>query len=68
MFVTQGGVQSCEEAIINEVPIIGIPFFPDQISIVDTMVEYGVGKRMNYAELTAYQLSVLIEAVIENPM
>lgn len=30
LFVTQGGLQSLDEAIYNEVPLVVIPFFGDQ--------------------------------------
>lgn len=65
--MTQGGLQSSDEAIINQVPIIGIPFFSDQTSNVDTMVKYGMGKVLDYSDLTVEKFSAYIKEVITDP-
>ncbi|KAL1516688.1 hypothetical protein ABEB36_000568 [Hypothenemus hampei] len=42
LFVTQGGMQSLEEAIHFKIPLVGIPMFADQISNVKRMETKGV--------------------------
>ncbi|KAJ8948060.1 hypothetical protein NQ314_008486, partial [Rhamnusium bicolor] len=44
LFVTQGGLQSMEEAIYNEVPLVVIPFFGDQIKNSKLMTAKGIAK------------------------
>nr|CAD7439936.1 unnamed protein product [Timema bartmani] len=45
-FISQGGLQSAEEAILMGVPLIGIPFFADQDLNVKMIVERGIGLKI----------------------
>lgn len=65
LFITQGGLQSTEEAIAAHKPIIGIPFHSDQTTNVDTCVQYGMGKMLDLEEL--YKLSKYILEIIDDP-
>ncbi|XP_050315887.1 UDP-glycosyltransferase UGT5-like isoform X2 [Anthonomus grandis grandis] len=66
LFITQGGLQSIEEAISAHKPIIGIPFHSDQTTNVDTCVSYGMGKMLDLDELTEENLSSSILDIMNN--
>lgn len=66
MFVTQGGLQSAEEAIVKGVPIVGIPFIADQPRNVDAMVKKGLGLRVEAETLTKDILRDAINEVATN--
>ncbi|KAJ8948050.1 hypothetical protein NQ314_008476, partial [Rhamnusium bicolor] len=44
LFITQGGLQSMEEAICNHVPLVVIPFFADQERNAKIMLDKGIAK------------------------
>lgn len=67
LFITQGGLQSIEEAILSNVPLIGIPFIADQVSNIKKIVQSGVGVYLNKNEITKPKLKELINMVIKNP-
>nr|CAD7256361.1 unnamed protein product [Timema shepardi] len=52
VFITQGGLQSLEEAITMGVPLIGIPFFADQDFNVKRIVERGIGLKIEFTDVT----------------
>lgn len=61
-FVTQGGLQSIEEGILNRVPLVGIPFFGDQHSNVRGIVKLGIGRYIDRSTMTKQDL---IDAIME---
>ncbi|CAH0578323.1 unnamed protein product [Chrysodeixis includens] len=63
-FVTQGGLQSSDEAIDAGVPLVGIPMLADQWYNVNKFVELGIGVRINALEMTADDLIEAVEKVI----
>lgn len=68
LFITQGGLQSAEEAIYNHVPIIGIPFAVDQRANIQEMVEKGVGFLVEYDAIEKDSFRETILEVISNPV
>ncbi|CAG9854774.1 unnamed protein product [Phyllotreta striolata] len=66
-FVTQGGLQSIEEAITNEVPLVGIPFITDQPSNIKRIVELGMGQMVEHQTLTKEKLKEAILEVAGDP-
>nr|CAH7757437.1 unnamed protein product [Callosobruchus chinensis] len=44
LFITQGGLQSLEEAIYNAIPVVVLPCFGDQTSNARKIEDRGVGK------------------------
>lgn len=46
VFVTHGGGNSFNEAVINHVPMVVIPFFGDQILISEQIERLGIGKNL----------------------
>lgn len=62
VFITQGGLQSAEEAIVKGVPVVGIPFIADQPRNVAAMVQHGLGVKVDAETLTR---DVLKNAILE---
>ncbi|XP_018565801.2 UDP-glucuronosyltransferase 2B16-like [Anoplophora glabripennis] len=67
LFITQGGLQSMEEAIFNYVPMIAIPFYGDQHNNADKMVARGFGLSLDHANLDEITFKSGILEVINNP-
>lgn len=67
LFVTQAGLLSIEEAIVNRVPIIGIPFMTDQFYNAKRCATLGIGLHLDFLILTADKFKKAILEVTENP-
>lgn len=65
-FVSQGGLQSMEEAVSNCVPVVGMPFFADQSLNVMKMVQMGIGRSIDHVTMTKETLKEVIIEVTEN--
>lgn len=66
-FVTQGGVQSTDEAIDALVPLVGMPMMGDQAFNTNKYVELGIGRVVDTVHVDAQQLSDAITDVAGNP-
>ncbi|XP_023025286.2 UDP-glucosyltransferase 2 [Leptinotarsa decemlineata] len=66
VFVTQGGLQSIEEAVVNGVPMVGIPFWMDQFNNVKILADKGMGIGLNYNTMTKEELRKAIFEVATN--
>ncbi|KAK4879421.1 hypothetical protein RN001_007567 [Aquatica leii] len=66
VFITQGGLQSMEEAIYSFVPMIGVPFFADQYHNVQTMVRKGMGLSIDYKSINKHDFKNKIMEVIQD--
>lgn len=66
VFVTQGGLQSAEEAIFNTVPLVVIPFFGDQRANAKSMVDLGIALEVDSNLITKENLKETIEEVAVN--
>ncbi|XP_044727973.1 UDP-glycosyltransferase UGT4-like, partial [Chrysoperla carnea] len=68
LFMTQGGLQSTEEAIRGGrgVPFLIIPFFSDQSQNAGRFQQLGIGKRLLRSEITEENLEKSIYEVINN--
>lgn len=64
--MTQGGLQSTEEAIRAQVPLIIIPFGSDQFQNGGRLQQLGIGKCLSRSELTEQVLNDAIHEVINN--
>lgn len=64
--MTQGGLQSSDEAIDAAVPLVGIPMLGDQWYNVNKYVELGIGEQLDALTLTAEILTSTIKKVVEN--
>lgn len=65
LFITQGGLQSTDEAIIAGVPLLGIPMLGDQWYNVEKYVYHEIGQRLYFEELTEEKLKNAILHVAE---
>ncbi|VEN63148.1 unnamed protein product [Callosobruchus maculatus] len=63
LFITQGGLQSLEEAIYNAVPVVVLPCFGDQTSNAKKIEDRGVGKAVYHVtdglEETTFRSTIL---------
>ncbi|KAK4872736.1 hypothetical protein RN001_014765 [Aquatica leii] len=67
LFITQGGLQSIDEAIYDHVPMVVMPFFGDQPFNAKKIVKKGFGLSLNYPTLTKKEFKETILGVINNP-
>ncbi|XP_064074695.1 UDP-glycosyltransferase UGT5-like isoform X3 [Vanessa tameamea] len=63
LFITQGGLQSTDEAIAAGVPLIGIPMLGDQWFNVEQYVKFNIGKGLSIDTLTGKQLMDAIKTI-----
>ncbi|CAH2098376.1 unnamed protein product [Euphydryas editha] len=66
LFITQGGLQSTDEALTAGVPLIGIPMLGDQWFNTEQYVKHNIGIKLSIETLTEKQLKDAIEDVINN--
>ncbi|KAK9880144.1 hypothetical protein WA026_008659 [Henosepilachna vigintioctopunctata] len=67
LFITQGGLQSMEEAIDSAVPMLGIPFYGDQFNNVNKMVDKEFGLKLDVETMESHILKDSILEVLNNP-
>nr|QPA18391.1 UDP-gluconosyltransferase [Trialeurodes vaporariorum] len=66
-FITQGGLQSFQEAVHFEVPLIGTPWFFDQMKNVAKIVDAGIGVQLNPEQLHSYEdIKIAVLTVLLN--
>ncbi|KAF5287366.1 hypothetical protein FQA39_LY15969 [Lamprigera yunnana] len=68
LFITQGGLQSTEEAIYARVPVVIMPFFGDQVSNANGIRTKGFGLVVDYHTLEKGEFKKTILEVIDNPI
>ncbi|CAH2098315.1 unnamed protein product [Euphydryas editha] len=66
LFITQGGLQSTDEAITAGVPLIGIPMLGDQWFNAEQYVNFKIGKLLLMETLTEEQLMDAITTIIND--
>ncbi|XP_049808857.1 UDP-glucosyltransferase 2-like [Schistocerca nitens] len=67
LFITQGGLQSFNEASYYGVPLVGIPFFGDQAYNVAKMVSAGIGVKLDFRTITKQSVLQAVRTVLEDP-
>ncbi|KAF2886561.1 hypothetical protein ILUMI_19611 [Ignelater luminosus] len=67
LVITQGGLQSIEEAIYNHIPIIGMPFIADQQANIQNIVDRGLGLSVDFNTIDKKTFKKIILEVINNP-
>ncbi|KAF2901096.1 hypothetical protein ILUMI_05091, partial [Ignelater luminosus] len=67
LFITQGGIQSIDEAIDDHIPMLGLPFFLDQLTNVKRMVAKELGLSLDYKTLDKKTFKDTIQEIINNP-
>ncbi|CAH2098355.1 unnamed protein product [Euphydryas editha] len=66
LFITQGGLQSTDEAITAGVPLVGVPMLGDQWFNVEQYVKLNIGKHISIETLTEDELTKVITTVIND--
>jgi glucuronosyltransferase len=66
VFITQGGVQSTDEAVDSGVPLIGIPMMGDQFYNVKRYTDLGVGLNIDILNLEKEHLDRKIVQVVSH--
>ncbi|WP_078856732.1 macrolide family glycosyltransferase [Streptomyces sp. NBRC 109706] len=66
-FVTHGGPASVQEGIYHGVPMVAVPQANDQFTIADRLVELGVGRRLDTADVTAEALRAAVLGLLDDP-
>ncbi|XP_075986013.1 UDP-glucosyltransferase 2-like [Anticarsia gemmatalis] len=67
VFITQGGLQSTDEAITAGVPLIGIPMLGDQWYNVEKYIHHNIGIKLDINTLKEEELRSAIDTVIADP-
>ncbi|KAF5287350.1 hypothetical protein FQA39_LY15953 [Lamprigera yunnana] len=66
LFITQGGLQSIEEAIYTYLPMVGLPILIDQGSNLKRLEHHGICLALDYKTMTKESFKSAIMEVIEN--
>ncbi|CAG9792440.1 unnamed protein product [Diatraea saccharalis] len=66
VFITQGGLQSTDEAIAGGVPLIGIPMVSDQWYNVEQYVHHGIGVRVDMETIDEEKFRNAINEILNN--
>lgn len=66
LFITQGGLQSLEEAILNRVPLLALPFVADQYPNAKRITQLGIGLDLNFKTLTSNEFRSTIIHMMQN--
>ncbi|AJD09288.1 ecdysteroid UDP-glucosyltransferase precursor [Condylorrhiza vestigialis mutiple nucleopolyhedrovirus] len=65
-FVTQGGLQSSDEALNARVPMVCLPMMGDQFHHSAKLQQFGVARALDTVTVTATQLALAVGNVIAN--
>ncbi|KAJ1528157.1 hypothetical protein ONE63_008071 [Megalurothrips usitatus] len=66
-FVSHNGGLSSQEASYHGVPVLGIPFFVDQLSYAEKFTKLGLGRRVIFRTITEDIFHEALHDVINNP-
>ncbi|XP_017778438.1 PREDICTED: UDP-glucuronosyltransferase 2B9-like [Nicrophorus vespilloides] len=66
LFISHGGALSTQEAMYHGVPIIGMPFFIDQIGNIAKLVERKIAEKLEFDKLSPEHICHKITTVLEN--
>lgn len=67
LFITQAGLQSMQEALLNGIPLLALPFMADQHINSKSIEKLGVGRRLDFKTLNEDTFHSTIVDIIENP-
>lgn len=67
LFITHGGLLGATEALVEGVPMLGIPIYSDQKMNVLTAVKKGYGILMEYEEINQKLIEENLEKILKNP-
>ncbi|CAK1547645.1 unnamed protein product [Leptosia nina] len=66
LFITQGGLQSTDEALNAAVPMLGMPMLGDQWYNVEKYVRFGFGKQLDIMSLNEEDFRNAVVTIITN--
>jgi UDP:flavonoid glycosyltransferase YjiC (YdhE family) len=66
-FVSHCGINSVHESLHSGTPIVGIPFYADQLDMAVRVADAGVGLWIDKSRFSAQSLSGAIDRVIDEP-
>lgn len=66
VFVTHGGMNSVSEAMVEGVPMVVIPFMADQPTNARRVCELGLGKKLEYKNITSEMLRETVWDVLKD--
>lgn len=66
LFISHGGLLSTTEAVYHSLPVLGMPFFGDQIRNIEGFVASGWALRVDYKNVTEESLRWAIGELINN--
>ncbi|XP_050315571.1 UDP-glycosyltransferase UGT4-like [Anthonomus grandis grandis] len=64
LFITQGGMQSIDEALSRKVPMLVIPFIADQKTNSEKCVKLGIAESIDFNNFTPEELTTKIQKLI----
>lgn len=67
VFITQGGLQSCEETVHFGVPVVGVPLFSDQLPNIHKLVSVEAAVSLDYYYLDSDTIYKALDEVLHNP-
>ncbi|XP_069693293.1 UDP-glucosyltransferase 2-like isoform X1 [Periplaneta americana] len=66
MFITHCGKMSTSEATYRGVPIVGVPFFVDQMSNMQKIIRKGMGVYLDHHTMTKESVLIAIREILNN--
>ncbi|CAG9769643.1 unnamed protein product [Ceutorhynchus assimilis] len=67
LFITQGGMQSLDEAVSRKVPMLAIPFLGDQKANSDRIVGLGIAETIDFHSFTEEELNAKVQKLLIDP-
>jgi MGT family glycosyltransferase len=67
LFITHGGLNSVQEALLEGVPLVVVPITNDQFGVAARVEWTGAGERLPLRRLSATRLRCAIERVLSQP-
>jgi glucuronosyltransferase len=68
LFITHGGLLGTTEAVVEGIPVLGIPIYSDQEMNLIQAEKFGIGKRMDLNEIDEELISRNINEILSDTM
>uniref|UniRef100_A0A1B6DPF5 UDP-glucuronosyltransferase n=2 Tax=Clastoptera arizonana TaxID=38151 RepID=A0A1B6DPF5_9HEMI len=66
LFISHGGLLGTIEAVHNAVPILGIPFFGDQMQNIAYLAQIGVAIQLDFVNITKESVSYAVKTLLND--
>jgi len=66
-FVTHAGYLSFEEALCHQTPMVATPICYDQFANAEEIEKLGIGRSVNFTDITGPKISELLDQVLHDP-